>query len=78
MSLLDTISSPADLKRLRRDQLPLLAREIRERMIECCSVTGGHIGASLGVVELAVALLYAPHAGAAWAGHAMTCCAAYQ
>src|SRR6185295_18751766 len=58
MSLLTGIASPADLKRLRRDQLPLLAREIRERMIECCSVTGGHIGASLGVVELAVALLY--------------------
>src|ERR1051326_8124021 len=58
MSLLATISAPADLKRLRREQLPLLAREIRERMIECCSVTGGHIGASLGVVELAVALLY--------------------
>jgi 1-deoxy-D-xylulose-5-phosphate synthase len=58
MSLLNTISSPGDLKRLRRDQLPVLAREVRERMIECCSVTGGHIGASLGVVELAVALLY--------------------
>src|SRR6266545_5484104 len=58
MSLLTTISSPGDLRRLRRDQLPVLAREIRERMIECCSVTGGHIGASLGVVELAIALLY--------------------
>jgi 1-deoxy-D-xylulose-5-phosphate synthase len=58
MSLLAGIQSPADLKRLRRDQLPLLAAEIRERLIECCSVTGGHIGASLGVVELAVALLY--------------------
>src|SRR5262249_24458600 len=58
MSLLATISSPTDLKRLRRDQLPVLAREIRERMIECCSITGGHIGASLGVVELAIALLY--------------------
>ncbi len=58
MSLLAGISDPADLKRLRRDQLPLLAREIRERLIEGCSVTGGHIGASLGVVELAIALLY--------------------
>ena len=58
MSLLAGIQSPADLKRLRRDQLPLLATEIRERLIECCSVTGGHIGASLGVVELALALLY--------------------
>ncbi len=58
MSLLGGIRGPQDLKRLRRDQLPLLAREIRERLIECCSVTGGHIGASLGVVELAIALLY--------------------
>ncbi len=58
MSLLAGIQSPADVKRLRRDQLPLLAAEIRERLIECCSITGGHIGASLGVVELALALLY--------------------
>ena len=58
MSLLSTITSPADLKRLRRDQLPQLAQEIRERLIECCSITGGHIGASLGVVELTIALLY--------------------
>ncbi len=58
MTLLATIHGPADLKRLRRDQLPELAREIRERMIACCSVTGGHIGASLGVVELSIALLY--------------------
>ncbi|MBA3893550.1 MAG: 1-deoxy-D-xylulose-5-phosphate synthase [Gemmatimonadales bacterium] len=58
MSLLSTISSPADLKRLRREQLPQLAQEIRDRLIECCSVTGGHIGASLGVVEMSVALLY--------------------
>jgi 1-deoxy-D-xylulose-5-phosphate synthase len=58
MTLLSTIHSPADLKRLRRDQLPQLAQEIRERLIECVSLTGGHIGASLGVVELCVALLY--------------------
>jgi 1-deoxy-D-xylulose-5-phosphate synthase len=58
MSLLATIHSPADLKRLRRDQLPALAQEIRERLIECVSQTGGHIGASLGVVELSLALLY--------------------
>jgi 1-deoxy-D-xylulose-5-phosphate synthase len=58
MPLLSGIRSPIDLKRLRRDQLPQLAREIRERLIECCSITGGHIGASLGVVELTVALLY--------------------
>ncbi len=58
MSLLSTISGPADLKRLRREQLPQLAEDIRERLIDCCSVTGGHIGASLGVVELSIALLY--------------------
>jgi 1-deoxy-D-xylulose-5-phosphate synthase len=57
-SLLAAVRDPADLKRLRREHLPLLAREIRERLIECCSLTGGHIGASLGVVELAIALLY--------------------
>ena len=51
MTLLDTIHSPADLKKLSKDQLPQLAQEIRDRLIESCSVTGGHIGASLGVVE---------------------------
>ena len=58
MTLLDSIHSPADLKRLSRDQLPLLAGEVRARLIDCCSQTGGHIGASLGVVELSIALLY--------------------
>ncbi len=58
MTLLATIHGPDDLKRLSRDQLPGLAQEIRERLIECCSVTGGHIGASLGCVELSLALLY--------------------
>ena len=57
MSLLARIRGPADLKRLRRDQLPALAQEIRERLIQSCSVTGGHIGASLGVVELSIAIL---------------------
>jgi 1-deoxy-D-xylulose-5-phosphate synthase len=58
MSLLATIKSPEDLKRLNRDQLPELAGEVRERLIDCVAVTGGHIGASLGVVELVIALLY--------------------
>jgi 1-deoxy-D-xylulose-5-phosphate synthase len=58
MSLLETINSPADLKRIPREQLPDLAQEVRVRLIDCCSQTGGHIGASLGVVELAIALLY--------------------
>ena len=58
MTLLSTIHGPADLKRLKREQLPQLAQEIRDRLIECVSMTGGHIGASLGVVELSIALLY--------------------
>src|SRR3990172_13234691 len=58
MSLLAEIRGPEDLKRLHRDQLPDLAREVRDRLIQACSVTGGHIGASLGCVELAIALLY--------------------
>jgi 1-deoxy-D-xylulose-5-phosphate synthase len=57
-TLLSTIAGPQDLKRLRVDQLPQLAQELRDRLIECCSITGGHIGASLGVVELSIALLY--------------------
>jgi 1-deoxy-D-xylulose-5-phosphate synthase len=57
MSLLQGLASPDDLKRLPRDHLPALASEIRQRLIEACSITGGHIGASLGVVELAIALL---------------------
>ncbi|HJS47107.1 MAG TPA: 1-deoxy-D-xylulose-5-phosphate synthase [Gemmatimonadales bacterium] len=58
MPLLDDIQGPDDLKRLRREDLPALAREVRERLIDACSVTGGHIGASLGCVELAIALLH--------------------
>jgi 1-deoxy-D-xylulose-5-phosphate synthase len=58
MTLLSTINGPTDLKRLAPDQLPQLALEVRARLIEGCSLTGGHIGASLGVVELAIALLY--------------------
>ncbi|HVX89511.1 MAG TPA: 1-deoxy-D-xylulose-5-phosphate synthase, partial [Gemmatimonadales bacterium] len=58
MTLLSKIHTPADLKALSVDQLPQLAQEMRDRLIESCSVTGGHIGASLGVVELSIALLY--------------------
>ena len=58
MSLLESIHGPADLKKLTPEQLPELAADIRERLIECCAETGGHIGASLGVVELTTALLY--------------------
>ena len=56
MSLLSRLESPADLKSFSRDELRQLATEIRESLIDSCSRTGGHIGAGLGVVELAVAL----------------------
>jgi 1-deoxy-D-xylulose-5-phosphate synthase len=54
--LLDTIRSPADLKPLDRAQLRQLADELRAEVIDAVSVTGGHLGAGLGVVELTVAL----------------------
>jgi 1-deoxy-D-xylulose-5-phosphate synthase len=54
--LLDSIETPHDLRRLREDQLPQLAAELRAEMIDAVSVTGGHLGAGLGVVELTVAL----------------------
>jgi 1-deoxy-D-xylulose-5-phosphate synthase len=56
MSILEGIQSPADLKSLSRDQLRTLSQEMRDRLIDVCSRTGGHIGAGLGVVELTVAL----------------------
>jgi transketolase N-terminal domain/subunit len=59
MSLLETISGPEDVQRLGREQLPQLAEEVRQRLIDVVSETGGHIGAGLGVVELTIALLYA-------------------
>jgi 1-deoxy-D-xylulose-5-phosphate synthase len=57
--LLDTVREPADLRRLRPDQLRQLADELRQETISAVSVTGGHLGAGLGVVELTVALHYA-------------------
>ena len=56
MTLLETISGPRDLKKLSADQLPQLASEIRDVLIETVSRTGGHLGPNLGVVELTVAL----------------------
>ena len=56
MSILERVNSPADLKSLSRDELRQLAGEVRERLIDVCSRTGGHIGAGLGVVELTIAL----------------------
>ncbi len=54
--LLDTVASPADLKSLDRVELRQLADELRAEVIDAVSVTGGHLGAGLGVVELTVAL----------------------
>lgn len=56
MAILEGIHSPADLRHLSRDELRTLAQEMRERLIDVCSRTGGHIGAGLGVVELTIAL----------------------
>jgi len=56
--LLDTINSPKDLKNLTFEQLSQLAGEIRQRMIEVVSATGGHLASSLGAVELILALHY--------------------
>lgn len=56
MSILDSINSPADLKPMTRDELRTVSEEMRARLIEVCSRTGGHIGAGLGVVELTVAI----------------------
>jgi 1-deoxy-D-xylulose-5-phosphate synthase len=54
--LLDTIASPADLKGLGTRQLTALAAELRQELIDTVTQTGGHLGASLGTVELAIAL----------------------
>jgi 1-deoxy-D-xylulose-5-phosphate synthase len=54
--LLGRVKSPADVRTLTRDELRVLADEVRQRLIDVCSRTGGHIGAGLGVVELTVAL----------------------
>jgi 1-deoxy-D-xylulose-5-phosphate synthase len=56
--LLDQINVPADLRRLPREELATVADELRRETIDAVSVTGGHLGAGLGVVELTVALHY--------------------
>ena len=56
--LLDQVNIPADLRRLEPGQLRQVADELRQEMIHAVSVTGGHLGAGLGVVELTVALHY--------------------
>ena len=56
--LLDKINSPEDLKKLQLSQLPQLCEEVRRYILECCAVNPGHVGSSLGAVELIVALHY--------------------
>ncbi|MBA3900917.1 MAG: 1-deoxy-D-xylulose-5-phosphate synthase [Bacteroidetes bacterium] len=56
--LLKTIEDPADLRKIKQVQLPQLCQELRQYIIDVVSVKGGHFGASLGVVELTVALHY--------------------
>ncbi|MGF0537045.1 1-deoxy-D-xylulose-5-phosphate synthase [Agrobacterium sp. ES01] len=54
--LLDTVRLPADLRKIADRDLPQLAREVRDEMIDAVSTTGGHLGAGLGVVELTIAI----------------------
>jgi 1-deoxy-D-xylulose-5-phosphate synthase len=72
-TLLDQIQIPADLKKLAKSDLPQVADELRTELIDAVSVTGGHFGAGLGVVELTVALHYvfdAPNDKVIWdVGH---------
>ncbi|MBO4570501.1 MAG: 1-deoxy-D-xylulose-5-phosphate synthase, partial [Bacteroidales bacterium] len=56
MALLEKIDSPAGLKSLGNDELRALCAELRDYMIKCCAVNPGHLGASLGAVEIAVAI----------------------
>ena len=57
-TLLDKVDSPADIKGFSMEELRTLCSEIRSYMIECCSVNPGHLGSSLGAVELMVGLHY--------------------
>ena len=56
--LLDSINSPGDLRKLDAKQLPQVAEEIRETIIDVVSRVGGHFGGNLGIVELTLALHY--------------------
>ncbi|UCE54665.1 MAG: 1-deoxy-D-xylulose-5-phosphate synthase [Desulfobacterales bacterium] len=73
MSLLDKINSPDDLKQIPRKQLPELASEMRDVIVEVVSNSGGHLASSLGAVELAIAIDYVfnlPHDKVIWdVGH---------
>ena len=56
--LLDQIEYPADLRKLNKDQLEQVSKELREELIDVVSETGGHLGAGLGVIELTIAIHY--------------------
>lgn len=56
MSLLNQVDTPADIKNFSTEQLKQLCEELREYIIECCAENPGHIGASLGAIEIAVAI----------------------
>lgn len=58
MNILDTINTPEDLKKISEDSLIQLCQEIRQKIIDDCAENPGHLGSSLGVVELTVALHY--------------------
>ena len=72
-TLLETIDSPADVRRLSRSALPTLANELREFVLDSVAKTGGHLSSNLGTVELTVALHYVfntPHDRLVWdVGH---------
>ena len=55
---LDKVNFPSDIKNLKISELKILSEEVRKEMIDAVSVTGGHLGAGLGVVELTIALHY--------------------
>ena len=73
MNLLDGIDDPRDLRRLAPEQLPALARELRQFLLETVARTGGHLSSNLGTVELTLALHYVfdtPHDRLVWdVGH---------
>jgi 1-deoxy-D-xylulose-5-phosphate synthase len=58
LKILDNINTPQDLKKLKKEDLPILAKEIREEIINTISVNGGHLAPSLGVVDLTIAMHY--------------------
>ena len=55
---LNKVNFPSDIKKLSDEELNILSREVRKEMIDAVSVTGGHLGAGLGVVELTIGLHY--------------------